>query len=378
MHTGYETMKYGKCFYDHIFRAEKVIIYGAGTICRQCMSLFNDNVKKKIIGIAVTELKNNDRSVKGIEVKGIDAFLNDTDAVVIIAIQDKENISAIKEDLTIKNFEKIITADYEALVFYQILSGIKRSDIYLKAAEAPAVLLDQEEIYGKMLNVGKFLEKLGNQALEFRTLSMSWGGSSILDYALLRALVVRYQIETYLEIGTYIGDSLTIVSDLVKRCYSISVPENHPAHMKNWCHMRHMNDYSNRLVIEDNIIQYQEDSKKFDFEKVKENIGLYFIDGDHSYEGVLVDSLKVLEHFDPDNNFVVWHDCRTGAGMINLDVVRAIREAAGEYFKNFHIFDSSMCGIYIPDKYKSDFTKATHLDKLVTYKVILEKNKIEL
>lgn len=378
MHIGYKTMKYGKCFYDHIFQAEKVIIYGAGNICRQCLSLFDDSVKEKIIGIAVTTPQNNDNLVLGIEVKCIDAFSEDIDAVVIVAIQDEKIASAVKEELKLKNFDKIITVDYDMLAFYQVLSKIKRSDMYLKAVEPPTVLLNEEDIYERMLNLGKFLEGIGNQALEFRTLSMSWGGSSMLDYALLRALVVRYSIETYLEIGTYIGDSLTIVSDLVKRCYSISVPEEHPAHMKNWCHMRHMNDYSNELVVEDNMVQFLEDSKIFDFGKIKEAIGLYFIDGDHSYQGVLVDSLKVLERFDPENDFVVWHDCRTGAGTINLDVVGAIKEAAGNYFKNFYIFDYSMCGIYIPDKYINDFVKAGSSDKLSTYKVVLTKNIIEM
>ena len=149
--------------------------------------------------------------------------------------------------------------------------------------------------------------------------------------------------------------------------------------MRNWCHRNHTIDYSNKLVTGDNMIQYQEDSKEFDFRKINKSIGLYFIDGDHSYQGVLIDSLKVLEHFDPENSFVVWHDCRNSAGKIDLEVVGAIYEATwDEYFKNFFIFNNSMCGVYIPDKYINDFVKTMESDKLVTYQVVLEKNEGEL
>lgn len=287
----------------------------------------------------------------------------------------------IRKQLEDKNFKRILAVDFEKLNFYRVLCRIPRSNMYL-GMESSCILPEEAELLKKELNIGKFLssgELRESQKIKFNTLSMVWGGSSLLDYALLRGLVIKYQIETYLEIGTYIGDSLTVVSDLVKKCYSITVPEDHPAHMRNWCHRNHTIDYSNKLVTGDNMIQYQEDSKEFDFGKINGSIGLYFIDGDHSYQGVLIDSLKVLEHFDPENSFVVWHDCRNSAGKIDLEVVGAIYEATGdEYFKNFFIFNNSMCGVYIPDKYINDFVKTMESDKLVTYQVVLEKNEGEL
>ena len=379
--TGYETIKYGKLFYDYLNGSEKIIIYGAGHVCRQCLSVFDKRIKERIIGIAVSSMDGNAAFIDGIEVKVIDEFRKYSDVIIVIAIQDKEIITSVQKKLEDKNFIKKVVADYEKLDFYRMLDRIPRSKI-VSQMEDLNFFSEHSKFVEKTLNIGKFLDcdKLRkDEGLKFNTLSMAWGGSSMLDYALLRGLVIKYQIDTYLEIGTYIGDSLTVVSDLVQRCYSITVPEEHPAHMKNWCHIRNSIDYSNKLVTGDNIVQYQVDSKEFDFGEIKENIGLYFIDGDHSYKGVLIDSLKVFEHFDPENNFIVWHDCKNGAGIIDLDVVGAIFEAAGkEYFENFFIFNNSMCGIYIPDKYLNDFVKATLSDKLMTYKVVLEKNEVEL
>lgn len=374
--TGYDVMEYGKKFFECIEGSEKLIIYGAGNISRQCLSILENKIKEKIIGIAVTTLENNESILEGIQVKCIDTFVENLDSVVVIAIKDINIVSTIKKKLEKMGFSKILVAEYRMLSLYKELINIKRSEVLLKLKDVHNYP-GEREIFERALNVGRFIERCANSCLKFGTLSMTWGGSSILDYALLQCLVLKYQIQTYLEIGTYIGDSLTVVSDLVKRCYSISVPEEHPAHMKNWCHLRHMNDYSNRLVTKKNMIQYQEDSKKFDFEKIKEDIGLYFIDADHSYEGVLVDSLKVMDHFNPNSNFIVWHDCRFASGVINLDVVRAIYDASGEYFKNFYIFDNCMCGIYIPDKYIDDFVKSQSTDKLITYKISLIKNAQE-
>ncbi len=375
--TGYDVMRYGKDFFDGIECSKKLIIYGAGNISRQCLSMFGDDIKGKVIGIAVTALDNNEHILEGIQVKCIDTYAEDIDSTVIIAIKDKGVVSTVRDNLERMGFRNILHVEYEMLKLYRTLAGIKRSKKLLESEE-PFSCPGEREIFDRALNVGRFIEECGKQSLEFETLSMTWGGSGMLDYALLQSLVLRYQISAYLEIGTYIGDSLTIISNLVEKCYSISVPEEHPAHMKNWCHLRHMNDYSNRLVTGRNMIQYQEDSKEFDFEKIKEDIGLYFIDGDHSYEGVLIDSLKVMDHFNPIRDFIVWHDCRYASGAVNLDIVRVIYEASGEYFKNFYIFDNCMCGIYIPDKYVNDFVKAKSTDKLITYKVVLSKNENEL
>lgn len=372
--TGKEIMEYGVQFYDFIQRPEPLLLYGAGYICRQCLSLFAPDIKQKITAIAVTSMKNNVDCIDGIEVKSLDDCLNNRNANILITIKDKKVISDIRNILEEKGFQKILAADYEILCLYNRFAKMERCSQYLKHNFLNTPIC-AEEVYKKTLNLGMSFAK-NFQNLQFRSLAMVWGGSKLLDYALLRGLVQKYKIQTYLEIGTYIGDSLTVVSDLVKHCYSISVPENHPAHMRYWCQGRHMNDYSNKLVNEKNMIQFQEDSRDFDFARIQENIGLYYIDGDHSYEGVFIDSIHVSSHFDPQNDFIVWHDCRTAAG-VDMNVIHAIRDGIGEYFDNFYIFDNSMSGIYIPEKYRDDFCMASEEDELITYKVILSANIIK-
>ena len=55
-----------------------------------------------------------------------------------------------------------------------------------------------------------------------------------------------------------------------------------------------MPNYSGRLAYSDKIKHFYVNSQTFDFETINDEIDLYFIDGDHSYEGVYNDTKKFL------------------------------------------------------------------------------------
>jgi len=374
-----EILVYADKFYKKLEENNKIIIYGAGYVGEKVISALPEKERKKIIAIAVTHIAGNRDKIEKITVHEIESLQAEDNTIVIVAVGDEKRC-AVKIELAARGFQEIADADWYKLDIYNILLKIKRENLIelkTKMIFEKTIGINKIDIYEKVINLGRFFEKLPVKEIEFSMLCMNWGGSGILDYSLLRGLIIKYKLKTYLEIGTYIGDSLTVVADLVKTCYSISVSEEHPAHMKNWCKEHHINDYTNKLVIADNIVQFQEDSKYFDYSKVKEKIDLFFIDGDHSYSGVFLDSIKIFDILDVENSFVIWHDCRTAMGA-NLEVIEAIYDAIGKYFNNFFIFDNCMCGIYIPDKYISDFIMAQSSDPLITYKISLMKNSKEL
>ena len=371
------SMKEASIFWQEIYNSKRIIIYGAGKVCKRCFSLFDSDMKKKIRYIAVSSKADNEEKINDISVYSIDDLYMEKDTTILIAVRNCF-VETILEGLKTRGFTKILIATPERINIYQFWKdcGIarKKFDWIDKVADEGQRL---EEIYSKTLNIGHFIGSVSNMPMEFGTVSFTWGGSGILDYALLRGLILKYHLRTYLEIGTYIGDSLKCISDLVQTCYSVSVPETHPAHMKNWCKGRHINDYTNKLVTDSNMVQFKQDSKFFDYNEIQDKIDLYFIDGDHSYAGVFIDSVKVFEKLDTENSFVVWHDCRKPSG-VNMEIIDAICEAIGEHYQNFYIFDNCMCGIYIPNKYIDDFDKADKTDGLVTYRITLQKNEREL
>jgi len=65
------------------------------------------------------------------------------------------------------------------------------------------------------------------------------------------------------------------------------------------------------------IVQLFGDSAEFDFTEYLGNIDLVFVDGSHSYEYVINDSVKALSLLKSRGGTVVWHDYDTWNGVTN-------------------------------------------------------------
>lgn len=203
----------------------------------------------------------------------------------------------------------------------------------------------------KTIDLGKFFGR--DTSIKLRQLTFDTGGSGTLDYAFLRHLAQTFQLNYYLEAGTYIGESINVMADICKECYSISAPEGAPYHMSGWCKNYNRADYSGKLTYAPNIHSFYDNSQTFDYSVIKDNIDLFFIDADHSYEGVLADTRNIFD-FKGENAFVVWHDFKDNHDF-NANVVMAVHDALGEEFENVYVTNNNMCGIYIPKQYQDRF-----------------------
>lgn len=208
-----------------------------------------------------------------------------------------------------------------------------------------------QELNKRTIDLGLFMEY--NTPILLKELTFISGGSGVLDYAFLRTLVKCFRFKNYLEIGTYIGESVNVLSDLCEKCYSITAHPDAPYSAKNGCIRYNIPDYSERLAYADNIIHFYENSQMFDYNKIEDEIDLYFIDGDHSYEGVKIDTEKVFASRKKDS-IVVWHDVKDIHGY-NAPVLKAIYDTLGEEFRKFYVTNNNLCGIFLPDKFKSKF-----------------------
>ncbi len=361
---------------EKLVESKKIILYGAGFYGKRAWALLADSLKEKVASFAVTE-KENESYLCGVAIKQINELVDmKNEALTVICVAD-DKADAINNTLSALGFDNVMMFDEDALLYASAivqLKEISKRKIFDRC-NLDKYPYDEAVLCERALAVSDFIESIGEKELVFKKLPFVWGGSGILDYALLRGLFLKYKLKNYLEIGTYIGASLAAVDDLTENCFSVTVPPDDPRHMRFWCEARHMKDYSNRLVNPQKVVQFLEDSTYFDYRKIKVPVDLYFVDGDHSYRGVYIDTIKLIDHFDPESSFVVWHDCRTAAG-IATEVVKAVYDALGDYWKNFFVFDvGCMCGIYIPPKYQSGFQTADESDELTTYKVTLKLNR---
>lgn len=175
------------------------------------------------------------------------------------------------------------------------------------------------------------------------------GSSLITDLQLLATLAGREDINSYLEIGTWRGESVHNVAKHVNDCTTINLSA------KEMLAMGMNPKYAEQHGILSNknpkILHLEANTKTFDFGSLHKKYDLIFIDGDHSYEMVLNDTKKVFEQLVHDQSIVVWHDYAYSPQNIRYEVFRAILDGIGKE-NHAHLYHpkNTMCAIFIKDQ----------------------------
>lgn len=336
---------------------ENIIIYGAGNTGRSAYFYFKSQSKYECLFFVDSDKSKQQEIIEGLQVKSPDLLGNLKDVKVIIAsIYWKEILQEV---------EKIPNLDIA--IYNPVMENCVANEV-------------KEELDDRTINLGAFLKQ--QNEITCKELAFMPGGSQVLDYVFLKALAKQYNCKSYLEIGTYIGESINILTDCCEKLYSITAPrQGHIFSIDNMCKEMDFPNYSDRLAYNDKISHFYVDSKLFDFAQIKEKIDLYFIDGDHSYMGIYTDTQNVFKVRD-ENSIVVWHDFRKGFLSYRYETVYAVRNALGEKFKNVYVTNGNYCGVYLPDKYIEDFEMygkvAYKKDaELYTYDMVLNNCQIK-
>lgn len=178
------------------------------------------------------------------------------------------------------------------------------------------------------------------------------GGSLITDLQLLSALAARKDVNSYLEIGTWRGESAHNVSKYVDDCTTINLSKEE---------MKAMGlspEYAEQHGIlsgkNSKILHLGANTKTFDFSSLNKKYDLVFIDGEHSYELVLNDTQKVFKHLLHENSIVVWHDYAYSPQNIRYEVFQAILDGAGDHNHAFLYHPkNTLCAVFTKQKIAS-------------------------
>lgn len=175
------------------------------------------------------------------------------------------------------------------------------------------------------------------------------GVSLVTDIALLKSLARSFNNCAYLEIGSWRGESISNVYEVTKDCTSITLSEEEMKEMKFnndfiKVHGIFSNDLENLKIIKHN-------SQTFDFSKFNKTFDLIFIDGDHSYEGVLIDTMNTFKLRKDKNSIIVWHDYGNSTEKVRHSVLAAILDGVRkDYHKNLYHVSNTLCAVYIENK----------------------------
>lgn len=171
------------------------------------------------------------------------------------------------------------------------------------------------------------------------------GTSMITDIFLLKTLARKFNNCTYLEIGSWRGESIANVAKVAASCTSITLSADEMRAMKFGekfiaCH----GIFSKGIG---NIKTHHANSHTFDFKSLNEKYDVIFVDGDHTYEGVLNDTKKVFELRKDKKSFIVWHDYGYSSETVRYSVLNAILQGIPkEKHKHLYHVSNTMCAIY--------------------------------
>jgi predicted O-methyltransferase YrrM len=174
------------------------------------------------------------------------------------------------------------------------------------------------------------------------------GSSMATDFALLQLLCRRYSVETYLEIGTWRGESAANVAPYVKEVFTLNLPDQTLLQMG----MSQAYIASHRFFSKDltNVTHLFGDSATFDWRPYEQKCDLIFIDGDHATEAVDRDTQTALRLRKSEKSILVWHDAKSDGEYPRYEVLLGIyRALPKDLHQNVYLVKHALCAVYLPD-----------------------------
>ena len=132
------------------------------------------------------------------------------------------------------------------------------------------------------------------------------------DYALLKGLARKKGLRTYFEIGTWRGESVTNVATVTEECVSVRLSDDE-MRQKGLSEefIRVHGFFSSNLK---NVRHVRENSLSLDYSPFLRKYDLVFIDGDHAYESVKIDTQNAFKLLRNDESVIVWLQGRYDVG----------------------------------------------------------------
>ena len=149
------------------------------------------------------------------------------------------------------------------------------------------------------------------------------GGGNIADVATISQLAKFLERRCMFEIGTFRGDTtyhLALNTAKEAHVYTLDLPASELAMAKleitdaPLINKTESGERFHNTPISGKITQLFGDSASFDYSSYEGRIDLVFIDGGHSYEYAMADSVQARRLLSP-NGIILWHDYPTWPGV---------------------------------------------------------------
>lgn len=241
----------------------------------------------------------------------------------------------------------------------KLLKFIRAMGVIIRKPAALNLLLDQEELHRDAVRATDFPQGLPEipffDLVESDSVVEPYafldGGSLPTDLALLKALAGR-NCQTYFEIGTWRGESVRNVAEVVKACTTLHLgPEI--MRQRGWDEA-YIAGHEHFSANHPHILHLHGDSRVFDFTHYFGKQDLVFVDGDHHFDSVVSDTRNAFRLLRNDRSMIVWHDYGTSPEHVRWNVLHGILEGTPpEKRKNLYAVSNTLCAVYLPGQFKT-------------------------
>lgn len=174
------------------------------------------------------------------------------------------------------------------------------------------------------------------------------GTSLISDLVLLKSLARKFDNCAYFEIGSWRGESLANMSEVTNNLTSLTLSKEEMKELKFSDEFINIHGVFSDQFKE--ITKIEHNSHTFDFGTLDKTFDLIFVDGDHSYEGVLNDTKKVFPLRTNNKSIIVWHDYGFDTESVRYSTLKAILDGIPQdKHKNIYHVSNTICAVYIED-----------------------------
>jgi len=181
------------------------------------------------------------------------------------------------------------------------------------------------------------------------------GTSKAIDIAFIKQMIKSKKDVSYIEFGSWRGESLINIYKDTKECYSVTLSKQQ---MQEFGFSQDSINASNFFTDKlDSIQRIQQNSQTFDFKDLKGKFDVVFVDADHEYPGV-----------------IIWHDYGKSYETYNWPVIHGILDGMPkETHKHIYKVNNTICAIYTKQSVKAKYPTPHLPDKLFTVSIKGEK-----
>lgn len=199
------------------------------------------------------------------------------------------------------------------------------------------------------------------------------GTSHVTDIAIVKLLAQQFPDGKYIEFGTWRGESIANVAPVINEAYSISFSEQEMKSINSPETVIRATRFFSKNIP--NTVNIEHNSQTYDFTNLHKKFDLIFVDADHQYPGVTIDTRNAFKLLKDESSIIVWHDCCLSFEEPNWQVLRGIMDGAPDDARNkiCHI-SNSLCAIYLNKKMHPSFPEKNIPNK--TFSIHLKANKI--